>query len=244
MNAPRYLLRLKIIKEALKKMRVTRFLELGYGQGELLLEMARQGYKGDAYDPSQPARQSAMGLLTKHNAQGIRLLEAMPMAPFVEHRYSVILFFEMVGYVENPEKWLNGLSDLLEDEGCLLFSFTNSKHCGPAERANGDMRCFSRSEMRLILDRAGYSGEIINYGFPLTNMLRPFLHIGGFMKLRRQVRSHQDAVYSSGQAASGLITKALYGWFSPVLVRPFIALQSYFKNTDAGTGYLVVAQKR
>lgn len=237
MKPPRYLLREFMVLRVLKALPPGRFLELGYGEGGMLIALAQLGFSGVGFDPSPQAREAAQAALTNANVTDVRLVDALPE----NERFDYVLMFEVFGYLEDPRAYLESLKAVMHDDTLLIFSFTNSAHHGDAEVLTGDMACFSREEVEGLLSAAGYTAiEIINYGFPLTNLLRPLLD--------RYYRSRNAAGKCGGVAESGLhfrksrLRRAGF-LVNRVTLAPFAFLQLAFKNSDLGTGYLALARK-
>ncbi len=109
------------------------------------------------------------------------------------------------------------------------------------------MRCFNKAEMLAILAEAGYRVDrIINYGFPLANLLRWIRALtylgqtqaGGTGGLRQQRVDRSAFVESRGWIRAGTAL------FNTCLIRPFVWFQDLFRNTSAGTGFVILASPR
>jgi|GEM_PF-1213252 len=243
MKPPRYLLREAVVRPLVCELAPARVLELGYGRGEMLLTLAECGLYGVGFDPSTSARVHARQLLKAAGVSSFMLTDAYPAA----ERFDALLFFEVIGYVEDPVTWLRNQRRILKpgSETRLVFSFTNSRHQGIAEALTGQMRCFSKVEMQDILNAAGYRVErIINYGFPLANLLRWIRALFYIAHARAATTDHtrQVQVESSGFSMPGFWIRAGTAVFNTFLIRPFVWLQALFRNTSAGTGFVVVAR--
>ena len=202
MKPPRYILRESAFKQLVKNQPAVHFLEIGYGSGEILLTLAEMGYTGAGYDFSDEARYAAEGLLKGRNVSGISLLRSLD----TERKFELILFFEVMGYFDDPKESLLQFKEMLNDGGRIIFSFTNKKNRGIAEKVTGEMKCFTRDEITRILSEAGFEVEQIwNYGFPLTNLMRPFLD-GYFLlkkklgkKRRQDIRGTRQGHFPNGK---------------------------------------------
>lgn len=232
---PRYLLREAAVDRMLEGAPPAPFLELGYGNGDMLVHLARKGFPGTGYDESVAARSAAAAALA---AAGIRSVSLAPEFP-TGRTFRYIFLFEVIGYLDDPAAYLAALKANLEPEGVIVFSFTNSRHAGDAEKLSGNMRCFSRAEMLDILARAGLvCRQCLNYGYPLSNMLRPLLH--------RHYRKAGPGEGKAGVAASGLQYRRQGYTLAGLLCNrltlwPFSVLQHCFAGSDLGTGYVVMA---
>jgi SAM-dependent methyltransferase len=242
MKAPRYRLREAVVKNIIHDLERAPFLEIGYGSGDLLVTMAGLGFPGLGFDASGRAQDAAQRLLRSHRVDSIQLTDTLP----ADRQFRYILFFEVIGYIHDPTAWLRDLHHRLADDGLLIFSFTNERFCGDAERLSGQMRCFSRSEIGTLLNQAGYSTKLCwNYGYPLSNWLRPLLH---WYYRRRAARGPQDEDRSQAVGSSGLVAAevgggAIASLVGSVGILPFIWIQRLFRTSDRGTGYVVVAEQ-
>ena len=234
-KSPRYLLREAVVYTILKRVRPGRFLEIGTGNGNFLLFMHKLGWQGQAYDNSAQARAVARQALAAAGVTGITVEDSMPE----QGGFDAVCFFELLGYLEDPVDFLAALKPRLHANSRLVFSFTNSRHRGDAEKYSGDMACFDRHQVIAMLGAAGYRlDHLLNYGYPLSNMLRPLLN----RHYRKRHRSGQSVSVAdsgleyarSGSSVSQLLCNRVTLW-------PFFLLQSLFRHTDLGTGYVVVA---
>jgi SAM-dependent methyltransferase len=244
MRPPRYLLREAVLEKILKRLPPGKFLEVGYGHGYTLLALSKAGFWGQGYDYSDDARHEAKKLLRKKKVTTITLLQNMDN----RERYEYILFFEVIGYWKSPAEEISRLKEHLNTGGRIIFSFTNKRHQGYAEKVTGDYTCFTRSEiLGMLHNEAGFKVDLIwNYGFPLTNILKPFLDIFHRWKSRSPSadKNMDDTIKVSGLATRFLLVKFISLLLNPISIYPFAMMQLLFKNTDLGTGYIVVAEKR
>lgn len=225
-----------MLNHVLKKYSPGQFLELGYGGGDMLANLAGRGYSGCAFDSSTLAKGHAARLLSDRNIETVQLLDSFP----AREKFDYIFFFELIGYLENPIGYLSSLKANLQEGGCIAFSFTNSKHAGAAERSNGNMACFTRNEIEQILRNAGYKTDlIVNYGFPLSNILKPLLHL--YYSVRKSVIEGQQ-VARSGLAHKNLLSRLVGIFVNRYTLYPFSLLQLCFWKSDLGTGYIVFAR--
>ncbi len=243
LKPPRYLLREAVVRQLMREFGSARVLELGYGRGEMLLTLAESGLHGVGFDPSAAARAHAQRRL---DAEGVRAFVLADTYPGADS-FDAVLFFEVIGYVDDPVAWLRQRRRLLKQGGRIIFSFTNSRHQGIAEEVTGQMRCFEKGEMQAILAEAGYRVDrIINYGFPLANLLRLVRALAyvGQTHAGTTDSQRQRQVERSGFVLSGGWIRAGTALLNSCLMRPFIWLQGLFRNTSAGTGFVVVASPR
>ncbi len=240
LKPPRYLLREDVLDRVLRERRAGRVLELGFGTGDLLLELARRGMSGTGVELSSEALELLRARLAREPELDLRLSTSVP-----DERFDLILFFEVIGYWANPRAELEKLaSQHLAPGGTVVFSFTNIRHEGAAERLTGNMRCFSRGEIVELCAAAGLAVErVMNYGFPLTNVMKPVLDMATRWRSQRvAATTTQQAVHESAFGRRYTATFAASLLLNKVTIRPFAWLQRPFERSDLGTGYVVVAR--
>lgn len=241
---PRYLLREAMLLSMLDGLPPGRFLEIGHGSGNMLRTLAEAGYWGDGYDFSEAARASAGRVLSSTGITNVTLLAKPPE----QGPYDYIFFFEVIGYWKDPVREMEGLKKLLSPTGKLVFSFTKKESGGYAEKVTGDMACFTRQEIVGMLedDLDLKVRHILNYGFPLSNVLKPILNLLYYLKCRsgNAGRDLEADVKKSGMAGGELPIRLASLVINKTTVLPFTKLQRLFRNSDLGTGYLVMAERR
>lgn len=240
---PRYLLREAMLLSMLSGLPTGRFLEIGHGSGNMLQTLADLGYWGEGYDFSETARAAARDLLVSNCSAKVRLIRELPD----EGPYDYIFFFEVIGYWNDPIREITRLKDLLSSSGKLVFSFTAKKSGGFAEKATGNMACFTREEIVAMLEHVPLRTLAIrNYGFPLSNLMKPFLNIFYYVKSKCGNNSNDlDAdVKHSGMASRHLTVRLASIIINSFTIYPFLKLQHLFKDSDLGTGYIVIAGKK
>jgi SAM-dependent methyltransferase len=205
----------------------------------MLLTLSRFAKTCEGFDVSDEAKSAASDLLRRIPSKAVKILGKMP----VGRTFDSVHFYEVIGYFPDPAEELRRMGRLLSPDGWLFFSFTALKAKGFAESATGRMRCFSRPEMERLLSTAGLEPVLFwNYGFPLTNILKPFLNL--YHRLRAERGSVKTEADRSGLAHKSLLFR-LAGWFvNPVTLYPFCLLQTLFRGSDLGTGYIVVARRQ
>jgi SAM-dependent methyltransferase len=238
MKPPRYLLREYVIRGLLEKTGPGRFLEIGYGAGDLLLLLAKLGFWGKGVETSLLAQKQCREILTNSGVDRIELAEDLEPG----ESFNYIFFFEVIGYWKNPSAEMARLKSRLESGGKLIFSFTNVAHGGPAEALTGEMRCFSRQEIAGLLSEAGFSSfSFINYGYPLSNWMRPLLHLY-HKQSRNPALTASEAMDASGLRPTRKPVHKVIEALCMAVVKPFCWIQLLFRESDKGTGYVVCAQ--
>ncbi len=240
MKPPRYLLREYAVRMLLRRCPRGKFLELGYGRGQMLTCLARLGFAGHGYDFSTEAKKEAQLVLTAAGAQNIVLLDKFPAS----EKYAYIFFFDVIGYFSDVNAELSTLRERLKEGGKMIFSFVR-KDAGYSNSLTGDMRCFDREEMVGLVEAAGLRVSAIwNYGFPLANFLVPFSN--WYHRIRSKKSGMENETIPVKQTA--FVQKTMFMKFvvwviNPFTIFPFAAFQLLFRRTSLGNGYLLVAEK-
>lgn len=236
---PRYLLREDVVRRVLAERPLGRVLEIGFGTGDLLFELSEAGDDVTGVEASRKALELARARARGRSERAPRLVSTMP-----PERFDTILFFEVIGYWTDPVAELKQLvQDHLSPQGRLVFSFTNLRHAGAAEELTGAMRCFEATAMRGLCAEAGATVDrMVNYGFPLTNLMKPVLNLATRMRSRQRTDIEPaERALASGFGRDYPLTR-LAGWvFNPWTIQPFCWIQRAFAGTDRGTGYVAVA---
>lgn len=243
MKSPRYILRESIIFKIINTYAIKSFFELGYGNGELLLTLSRLGVNGYGYDFSSDAYKFAEIKLKINKVNNIHLIK--DAEEIGTNTFQAILFFEVIGYFSDPITELRKLSKNLSDDGIMVFSFTNKKSQGFAEKATGDMKCYSKEEIIDILSKSNLQPiEIINYGFPLTNILKYLLNFYHYIKyIKGSRKSEKEGTEQSGLIEKDFFIKLIGIFYKKCFFLPFILIQSFFQKSNLGSGYIVVCNK-
>jgi len=245
--APRFLLRLDLVRRLLGRLPRDRpVLELGFGAGAVLEELARQGFRDVVgTDFSASAARGARARLERLPAdRRPRLLRATldALAPG-RARFGAILAFEVLEHVQDDVGLLAQARELLEPGGWVLASVpAHPARFSAFDEAVGHFRRYERHDLVARFEKAGFEVDTLwCYGYPLANLL-------GWVRRRTtrppppgspetlRVRSA-----SSGNAvpARGLVKLLV----RPLTMAPFLLAQRWFLGTDRGDGYLLLARR-
>lgn len=236
-NPPRYLFREFIIKRVMKNLPKGRFLEIGYGKGDLLLTLSQNGFYGDGFDFSELAFEKAKNLLDAHHCREIELLKGLPQ----NDSYDYILFFEVIGYFSDPTEKLKSFLKLIKKNGHIIFSFVR-EDAGYSPAATGNMRFFSKSEILTLLENCGYTLiDIYNYGFPIVNLLRPLHTLAHKRTKVGEGNSSETPIEETGLHPNSTLFKIAGLILNKLCLLPFFYFQILFKNSSLGNGFVVVA---
>ena len=231
----RYMLREATLKGLLQDCPPGHFFELGHGAGFTLEMLARLGFTGKAYDQSPEARDEAAKLVEEAGIGGaVTLLDAMPES----ERFDYVFLLEVVGYFEDPLADLRRLRKLLKDSGRIFLSF-NGLNATYNREFDGNIKRWSRAQMRDLVEQAGFDSLVMhNYGFPLTNAMRPVLNA------YHSLRPVHNEVGATGLYHRAPLVTAVSRVFSGSALAPFVTAQRWFRDSERGNGYVLSARAR
>ncbi|HUJ25949.1 MAG TPA: class I SAM-dependent methyltransferase [Myxococcales bacterium] len=236
MPPPRYLLREYALRRLLGDMKPGRFLEVGYGAGQMLASLAAWGFSGVGYDSSPQARAAAAALLAARGVTSVELRDHLPAGELFDY----VFLFEVLGYFEDPAGELRRLRSLLRPGGVIIFSFVRDR-AGYDPRVVGQMKTFSAAGIDALLSAAGLRARVKwNYGFPLANLMRPAMNAVHLARRRGKESAEETRLTGLGHTAPALRLLGLA--VNRLTIRPWGALQMLFRDTDLGNGYLVAAE--
>jgi 2-polyprenyl-3-methyl-5-hydroxy-6-metoxy-1,4-benzoquinol methylase len=244
---PRFLLRLDLVRRLLPRLRRDLpVLEVGYGAGAMLEELAVQGFgRVVGIDLSKSAARLARGRLARFPAgprpQVMRAtLDALHPA---RARFGSILAFEVLEHVEDDRGLLAQAFGLLEPGGRMLASVpAHQSRFSVVDELVGHFRRYEREQLRARFAEAGFEVEVLwCYGYPLANVLE---------RVRRAVTTPPEPGSPEAlrlrSAESGNVVPArglVRLLVRPATMTPFLLAQRLFLDTDRGDGYLVLARK-
>lgn len=220
------------------------FLEIGFGAGDFLFELARRGFSGKGIDLSEDAVAHAGELL-----KGVPCEIGVSKADFfeLEEKFGVVFAFEVLEHYKDDETALGKMSELLDRDGYLMLSVpARAKHWGPNDEWAGHVRRYERDELKDKAEANGFETiGIYSFGVPIANMTKPFYD----RLIRRQLRKEAklDEAQKCERSWAIPVARLLHPAFSLVFNRltlyPFLLLQCLFLKTDMGTGYLALFKK-
>lgn len=245
---PRYKLRKKIISDFFSKedTHEKTGLELGYGSGDMLIELSEKGLKMFGFDFSSEAFKMATDFIKKnshdcHNDITLFRNERDTL----NRRYNYIMAFEVFEHVENDFGMIKNLRDLLLDNGKLIFSVpAHQKKWGKSDELAGHYRRYEKNDIIELLNRSGYNIiSIWNYGFPLSLILDFFLHklYRPLIYKNKKLTNLELSKISGTHRKTSLLYRIAS---SDILLFPFMFGQKFFLNKDFGSGYIIIAEKK
>jgi SAM-dependent methyltransferase len=235
---PRYILRRYLLQKLLQEIEARDFVEVGPASGDILERLLTKGLQGTAVEISAKAYK-LLEQKFNHTAK-INLIHGDFLD--LEGQFDLVLALEVLEHLSDDDAALRKFHNLLRPEGTLLLSVpAHKRKWGPCDVLSGHLRRYEKEAMVEKLTRAGFGNtQVWCYGFPLINVLKPFIELGAGVALWMDQRSRAERTKASGHSRVATGLKFL---MKDRLFKPACYLQELFLDTDLGVGYLVRAEK-
>lgn len=238
---PKLVLRESCVHDVSRDWPAGSFLEMGAGTGHMTGLFLDRGFNGAGYDLGAESREMMRANLVRF---GNRFEVVDDTASLVPDSFDYLFAFEVLEHIENDLQALSEWAGFLRSGGRLLISVpAHAGKYGRSDELVGHVRRYERREVELLLTQAGFKDiQIINYGFPITELTRRISN--ALVKGDRSYdsMSPEERSIRSAQAKPRVINHIL-AHSSERLVRPFCAMQRWFYRRDWGDGYVVSATK-
>ncbi len=241
--APRYILRLSILEKIFQhQLPLKKFtsIEFGPGLGDVSYSLAKENYCKSItlVDFSKPTLDSLRARFAgyeniHYENNGI---DEQPL----EKKFDVALAFEVLEHIEEDEKSIKKIYQLLQPEGKFILSVpAYQRKWQKQDEYAGHVRRYEREELYTKLERAGFTDiEILDYGFPLTALMHPFKqHI-----YKPNTSSSLEERTKKSGTDRPFFSKIPLKLILPLYL-PFIFIQRWFINKELGDGFVAVAKK-
>lgn len=176
-----FLIHKKAYEEAAKLAQGLRVLDLGcnIGYGTHIIAQSARSVIG--VDVSQHAIAEGKRL---YPGLDLQLVDGRSL-PFPDRSFDMVVSFQVIEHIAEPDRYLHEIKRVLVDDGILLLTTPNA-----ALRLPGDMRPWSPFHMREY--RAGQLQELLRRHFPDTRIMGLFaeepLHSVEVDRIRRRIR--------------------------------------------------------
>jgi SAM-dependent methyltransferase len=237
---PSYLLKRKVIIDALAMSSAKTFLEVGCGAGDLLQSLDRLGYSGMGVEISRDAYLAASSL---HLSD--RVTVSMTDIKEIAERFDAVIASEVMEHWNDDAAFLQLLNERLVDNGLLLLTVpAHMNKWGRNDDFCGHVRRYERAELKEKLVAAGFDSiEIVSYGVPLYNIMKPLYDMAIDKKAEKDDMKQEKTKQSGGMWLFTGLSPVFNLMFNDITMMPFYALQRIFFKTDLGNGYFITAKK-
>ena len=235
---PRYLCRKDLVIEFLNKINKGKFLEIGAGAGDLVLELAKMNYRGVGIDISEEAVKMIHRKLDNLNCN-IKIDKKDLFK--VNENFDIVIALELIEHFKNDEKVLKKIYNITKKNGYLILSVpARKKKWDINDKIAGHYRRYEKEDLKLKIEKCKF--KIINiysYGYPIANIAKP---IRNYIINRKKIEGNKE--FNTKRSGINRNNQKI---FSPVInkytIKPFLIIQKLFLNYDLGDGYLVFAKK-
>jgi 2-polyprenyl-3-methyl-5-hydroxy-6-metoxy-1,4-benzoquinol methylase len=239
-NAPRYLLRKRLVLKLLQGSGKGRCLDIGCGAGDLCNTVYSLGYKVKGIDFSPDAIQLCQELY-KDIIQEDEISFSQLEIDQIQGTYDIIFMLEVLEHLEDDKSALLKIYEILKPNGYMILSVpAHQKSFGPSDVFAGHYRRYDKWPLLALLDETHFEVQTIwSYGFPLANlteMIRNIIYANSHTE-SKEASSAQSGINRSVESRFRFL-------FNDFFLYPFYLTQLLFLGTNLGTGYLLKAAKR
>ena len=239
---PRFLIRKNIIKLILKKeeFKGKSGIEIGFGSGEMLIYFVKNKLEMSGFDESEFANEVANERLFQKN-QKIDLYKSYLEIP--KNYFDFLFSFEVLEHIKEDSSSLDNWLKLLKENGKIIISVPAHQHrFGVMDKSVGHYRRYDKNNLIKLLESKDL--QLIhfwNYGFPIINILENISNLLLINKKNNNYNQKEILSYKSFDTSNNFFIRLVS---NSIVLFPFYYLQRMFLNTDLGSGYIILAQKR
>jgi SAM-dependent methyltransferase len=243
--APRYLMRLALLEEAIAMLPpdLGSFVEIGPGLGDLSLFLAERYPRAtatlvDLSERSAGVLAERVGGRPRFTIRSGDVTDLEPASPV-----DLVVACEVFEHIEDEDAAFAAVRGLLAPNGHFLLSVPGAAiPWGAADRYAGHCRRYGRADVASRFRRHDFRIRCLwCYGFPLAQLLFPFQELYYRRRIREAATTRLEATKRSGvdrrQAAR------LRRLPMAALMRPLFWCQGRTRNLDLGDGYVALARR-
>lgn len=239
---PKLILRESCIQDVSGSWLPGRFVEMGAGTGHMTQLFLERGFTGACHDLGEDSRQ----MMRRNLADaGERMAVVDELSELPPEGFDYLFAFEVLEHIEPDLKVFREWTRYLKPGGRVLLSVpAHARKYGRSDELVGHVRRYEKAQLHRLMHDAGIGDiQIINYGYPITELTRRLSN--------RMVRddnsyegmSAEQRSIRSAQAKPKKISRAL-SLLSDKLVLPFCVVQRWFYHRDLGDGFVACGTKR
>jgi SAM-dependent methyltransferase len=239
---PKLILRESTVRDVSRSWPTGRFVEMGAGTGHMTRIFLERGFSGACHDLGEASRQ----LIRRNLADaGEHMRVVDELSELLPEEFDYLFAFEVLEHIENDLDVFCEWMRYLKPGGTVLLSVpAHARKYGRSDELVGHVRRYEKDQLHQLMRDGGVDDvQIINYGYPITELTRRLSNrivrndssYDGLSAEQRSIRS--------AQAKPKAITRTL-SLLSDKLVLPFCLVQRWFYNRDLGDGYVACGIKR
>ena len=170
---------------------------------------------------------------------GERMVVVDRLSELEGESFDYLFAFEVLEHIRQDREVLREWMRYLKPGGRLLISVpAHQRKFGRSDELVGHVRRYEKDELRALLSGSGVADiEIVNYGFPITELTRRLSNRLVKNDHSYDEMTHEQRSVRSAQARPAVINKAL-SLASGNLFTPFRFVQRWFYRYDLGDGYV------
>jgi len=145
------------------------FLDVGTGQGEFSLHLAKKGFIGDAIDISEKAINIARKNLKKYPVNVI-----LGDVNKIRKKYNTLLLLDVIEHIPKDHEFIKNLSKKLNIGGYIIISVPNDpKEWGIDDVSYGHVRRYTNAQLHSLLSQNGIKIlSVWDFTFPFFWIMR------------------------------------------------------------------------
>jgi SAM-dependent methyltransferase len=233
-SGPRYIARSAAIRKVLRDVHCEQALDIGCGSGNItrhLADFARHVHVTDLSDKAVTVAQETLGGAEAFTFEAIDVFACGPETrAHLIGRFDLVMLSEVLEHLDDDERALAVLNDLLSANGRLLLTVpADPSQWSVEDELAGHKRRYTKAELTHKLSRAGFRQErMINWGFPFTRAL---------LGVERRLMGSRSANSLSDSPIQVLLKPARIAFKLNGIMEPVLS------PLNLGIGYVVLAKK-